>query len=312
MSSCRRIEVRAACGHRSDRVSAVPAGEGRRHALLGAAPALLWLALFVLIPMLLLGVVSLWESDLYGLRAQWTLRHWERIFASPLYFNLLLKTLRISIGGTFITLLIGYPVALYLSQLGERAKSIVIIVLFIPFWVGFVVRTFAWLPILGRTGLVNQALMALGVIDTPLDWLLYNEGAVYVGLINGYLLLMILPIYLSLDRIDRSLIEAAEDLYATSWSVFRHVLLPLSLPGVLSGCIMVFLLNFGAYITPALLGGPSGIMYSNVIAQQFIADNNWAFGSALSLLMTFVVLAALFAAGRKLGLQRIFTSTKTV
>lgn len=279
---------------------------------LSAAPAIAWLALFVLVPLMIAVVVSLWESDMYGLHRLWTLSHWRRLFASSLYVDLLFKTFRIAAGSTALSLLIAYPVALFLTQLSEGTKRAAIVALFIPFWVGFVVRTFAWLPILGRNGFINQGLLALGIIDAPLDGLLYNEGAVYIGLVNGNLLFIILPIYLSLDRIDRSLREAAADLYARPFAIFRHVLLPLSMPGVLSGCVMVFLLNFGAYVTPALLGGPSGIMFSNLIAQQFLADNNWAFGSALSLLMTAVVLAALFAVGYKVGLQRILFSNRSV
>lgn len=275
-----------------------------------AAPAVAWLVLFVVIPTIIIVVASLWESDMYGLHPEWTLRHWRRAVDSPLYLDLLLKTLRIALGATVISLILSYPVALYLSRLQGRKKAVMTLALFIPFWVGFVVRTFAWLPILGRGGLINQTLLSLGIIHSPLDWLLYNEGAVYVGLVNGYLLFMILPVYLSLDKIDRSLLEAAEDLYARPFAVFRHVLLPLSFPGIVSGCVMVFLLSFGAYVTPALLGGPSGIMFSNVIAQQFTADNNWAFGSTLSVLMTLVVLVVLFGAGRLVGLQRIFFATE--
>jgi spermidine/putrescine transport system permease protein len=286
------------------------ADSGRRWSHIAAAPGMAWLAVFVLLPTAVLVAVSFWESDIYGLHPSWTLHHWRRIFETPLYIELLWKTLRIAAGSTFLTLAIAYPVAFFLTQLRGRWKSAVVLALFIPFWVGFVVRTFAWLPVLGRNGFINQALSALNLIDSPIDWLIYNEGAVYVGLVNGYLIFMILPIYLSLDRIDRSVREAAADLYAAPWATFRHVLLPLSLPGIASGCIMVFLLDFGAYVTPALLGGPSGIMFSNVIAQQFTADNDWAFGSALSLLMTAIVLGILFAAGRMIGLQRIFLNAR--
>jgi spermidine/putrescine transport system permease protein len=282
----------------------------RRAAALGAAPTLVWLALFVVIPIGIAAVVSLWQSDAYGLRPQWTLQQWQRIFGSRLYIDLLLKTLRIAVVTTALSLLIAYPVALYLTQLRETVKRAALVLLFVPFWVGFVVRTFAWLPILGRNGLVNHGLLALGIIHQPLEGLLYNEGAVYLGLINGYLLFMILPIFLSLERIDRSLREAAEDLHAGGFAIWRHILLPLSMPGVQSGCVMVFLLAFGAYVTPALLGGPSGIMYSNVIAQQFIGDNNWAFGCALSILMTVGVLAVVFAAGQRMSLQRTLVATK--
>lgn len=285
-------------------------GQSRSSGLLAALPAFAWLVMFVAVPMVILAVVSLWEADVYGLRAQWTLRHWQRALEGRLYFDLLMRTLRIAVIATALSLLIAYPVALYLSRLREPVKRLMLLLLFVPFWVGFVVRTFAWLPILGRNGLINQSLIAAGLTTAPLEWLLYNEGAVYVGLVNGYLLFMVLPIFLSLDRIDPSLREAAADLNAGAFAVFRYVLLPLSLPGVASGCMMVFLLSFGAYVTPALLGGPSGIMYSNVIAQQFVADNNWAFGAALSLLMTVLVLGVLFLAGRHVGLQRTFFTAR--
>jgi ABC-type spermidine/putrescine transport system permease subunit I len=282
----------------------------RRWAPVSALPAILWLVVFVLLPLLTLLVVSMWESDLYGLHPIWTLRQWRRIVESPLYIQLLLKTLRISVEATTISLIVAYPVALFLSQLSEAKKRIAVVAFFIPFWVGFVVRTFAWLPILGRHGLVNQVLMSSHLINEPVGAFLYNEAAVCFGLVNGYLLFMVLPIYLSLDAIDPALREAATDLGATPKDLFRYILFPLSLPGVASGCVMVLLLSFGAYVTPALLGGPSGIMFSNVIAQQFTADNNWAFGACLSLLMTLVVAGAIFTLGRRAGLEHFLMPTE--
>jgi len=283
--------------------------EGRRRswrAALVALPGATWLVLFTLVPVALMLLVSFWTSDIFGLKPAWTLRNWERLFRTPLYAELLFKTFRIAVLTTVLTLIVAYPLALFLARLRGAAKATLVVLLFLPFWIGYVVRTFAWLPILGRNGLINQALMGIGITSEPVDWFLYNEGAVYVGLIYVYLLFMVLPIFLSLDRIDPALIEAAADLHASPWATFRHVLFPLSVPGVVSGSVMVFLLAFGAYVTPALLGGPSGIMFSNVVATQFIADNNWAFGSALSLVMMAVVLGVLFVAGRRLGLQRIF------
>jgi spermidine/putrescine transport system permease protein len=163
-----------------------------------------------------------------------------------------------------------------------------------------------WLPVLGRAGLVNQVLLALGIVDQPVDWLLFNEGAVYVGLIYVYTLFMVLPIFLSLDRIDPSVIEAARDLGARSYQIFFRVIWPLSLPGVWSGCVMVFLISVGAYVTPQLLGGTSGTMIGNVIAGQFLNTNNWPLGAALSILLI-VIVALLFAiVGRRLGLKQLF------
>jgi spermidine/putrescine transport system permease protein len=276
-----------------------------------AVPATAWLIIFVLVPGIIIGVASLWTSDLYGLHPIWTLHQWHRVLTTPLYFMLLLKTMRIAVVATAISLIVAYPVALYLSQLRESTKRAALTIIFIPFWVGFVVRTFAWLPILGRQGLLNHVLLSLGITHAPISSFLYNEGAVYLGLINGYLLFMILPIYLALDSIDPAMLEAAADLSAGPWGRFRFVLLPLSMPGVLAGCIMVLLLNFGAYVTPALLGGPSGIMFSNAIAQQFIADNNWAFGACLSLLMTAAALCGLFAVSRTAGMRRLLAPGET-
>jgi len=143
------------------------------------------------------------------------------------------------------------------------------------------VRSFAWLPILGRSGIINQILLAIGVIDQPIDSLLFTEGSVYVGLVYVYTIYMTLPIYLALDRLDPSLIEAASDLGGKPTQVFWRVVLPISLPGIWSGCTMVFLLSAGAFVTPQLLGGSSGIMIGNIIAQQFLNTTNWPLGAAL-------------------------------
>src|SRR5579863_6345023 len=276
----------------------------------GVIPAALWLVLFVALPGAIIVIASFWTSDVYGLHPVWTLYQWHRALTTPLYLLLLLKTLRVAVLATAISLIAAYPVALYLWRLREAAKRFALVAIFIPFWVGFVVRTFAWLPILGRNGLINQALLATGVIDSPLTSLLYNEAAVYVGLVSGYLLFMILPIYLSLEAIDPAILEAAADLSAGPWQTFRFVLLPLSLPGMLSGSAMVLLLDFGAYVTPALLGGPSGLMFSNAIAQQFTADNNWAFGCCLSLLMTAVALVGPLAISRTAAIRRLLAQAQ--
>lgn len=274
--------------------------------MLLAGPAMAWLAIFVMIPLAMTVVVSFWTSTLFGLEATWSARNWVRAFSTPIYADLIMKTIRIALLTTAITLVLSWPIALFLSRLRGTSKAVFVLLLFLPFWIGYVVRTFAWLPILGREGLINRALMGLGVIERPIDWLLYNEGTVYLGLIYVYLLFMVLPIFLSLDKIDRGFLEAAADLGASRSQQLRYILLPLSLPGVLAGSIIVFLMAFGAYVTPALLGGPSGIMFSNVIATQFLVDNNWAFGATLSLIMVVFVLATLLLASPWIGLREIF------
>lgn len=272
-----------------------------------ASPAVLWLLLFGLAPLVFMVAMSFWKSTIFGTRPDFQLGNYARQLSEPLYGTLLLKSLRIAIASTLIALLVSYPIAYFLTRLRGVWKSVFIIGLFMPFWTSYVVRTFVWLPILGRAGAINAALMWLGVIDRPIDWLIYNEGTIYLGLVYVYTLFMVLPIYLSLDRIDPRLIEAAVDLGARPWSVLWRILLPLSWPGVLSGCIMVFLLGVGAYVTPRLLGGPSGIMYGNMIADQFLSNNNWAFGAALGTTLALVVVILLLITGRWIGIRQVFT-----
>jgi len=272
-----------------------------------ASPAVLWLLLFGLAPLVFMVAMSFWKSTIFGTRPDFQLGNYARQLAEPLYGTLLLKSLRIAAASTLIALLVSYPIAYFLTRLRGVWKGVFIIGLFMPFWTSYVVRTFVWLPILGRAGAINAALLWLGVIDRPIDWLIYNEGTIYLGLVYVYTLFMVLPIYLSLDRIDPRLIEAAVDLGARPWSVLWRILLPLSWPGVLSGCIMVFLLGVGAYVTPRLLGGPSGIMYGNMIADQFLSNNNWAFGAALGCTLALVVVILLLITGRWIGIRQVFT-----
>jgi spermidine/putrescine transport system permease protein len=272
------------------------------------APGVLWLVVFGLAPLMFMLVMSFWTSTIFGTKPDFSFANYLRIFVTELYSDQLFKTLRIAAMTTLMTLIISYPVAYFLSRLQGTRKALFVLLMFLPFWTSYVIRAFVWLPILGRNGAINSALKAMGLIDESLDWLLFNEGSVFLGLVYVYTLFMTLPIYLSLEKIDPALIEAATDLGARPAAVFRRVILPLSWPGVLSGCIMVFLLTVGAFVTPQLLGGPSGIMYGNVIASQFLANNNWAFGSALSIALIFIVFLLLLISSRWIGIQHIFTA----
>ncbi|MDH3234284.1 MAG: ABC transporter permease [Alphaproteobacteria bacterium] len=271
------------------------------------APGIIWLLLFGIVPLGFMIVMSFWKSTIFGTSPDFQFANYAQLFTTSLYADLLFKTLRIAVVVTVITLVLSYPVAYFISRRRGIWKALCILGLFLPFWTSYVVRAFVWLPILGRGGAINKALLSLGIIDQPIDWLLYNEGAVYVGLVYVYTLFMTLPIYLSIEKVDPKLIEAAVDLGARPRAVFFRVLLPLTWPGVLSGSIMVFLLAVSAYVTPQLLGGPSGIMYGNMIASQFLSNNNWAFGSALGVTLIAVVLVILGVSGRWVGLQQVFT-----
>jgi spermidine/putrescine transport system permease protein len=276
-----------------------------RRALL-AVPAAVWLFVFAVAPLGMLLLMSFWSSTIFGLSSELTLENYRVLVREPVYFLVLLQTLRIAFTVTALSLFISYPLAMFLASLKGASKSTLLLLLFVPFWTSYVVRTFVWLPMLGRPGLINSVLKSLGLIDAPLDWLLYNEGATHVGLIYVYTLFMTLPIFLSLDRIDPRLSEAASDLGAGPVHAFLRVTLPLSLPGVLSGCMMVFLLACGAYVTPQLLGGTTGLMFGNLIAAQFTHTNNWALGSALAVVLIMVVFAVLALFGRRVRFNDVF------
>ena len=270
------------------------------------APAMVWLALFALAPLVFLVTVSFWTASMFGLTSSFSLQSYASLAGDSIYIRVLGNTVKIAILTTALSLLVSYPIALFLASLKGKRKMLFVILLFLPFWTSYVVRTFVWMPILGRSGLINATLMSMGIIDRPLDNLVFNEGAVYLGLVYVYTLYMTLPIYLALDKLDPALIEAANDLGASAWQTFRKIILPLTLPAVWSGCTMVFLLCCGAFVTPRLLGGPSSQMFGNIISSQFLDAGNWPLGAALSVVRMVVVMLSLYLASRRFGFQSLF------
>lgn len=279
-------------------------------ALLLVAPGVLWLLTFSVLPLALLVVMSLWTSSIFGLSTNFTLDNYRTVLSEPVYVRVLLHTLRIAAITTILSLVISYPMAYFLATMKGTAKTACLLLLFMPFWTSYLIRTFLWLPMLGRNGLINTFLVQTGIVARPLDWLLYNEGAVYVGLIYVYTLFMTLPIYLSIDRLDPALLEAATDLGAGPCRTLTRIVIPLSLPGILSGCVMVFLLSCGAYVTPQLLGGARGVMFGNIIAAQYLQTNDWALGATLSLILVAVVFLCLIVVGRKVRLNEVFLGAR--
>ena len=260
----------------------------RAWSLLG--PGILWLVLFFLVPLLIMAAYSLMPRGTYGgVQPGFTLQHYRRFF-DPLYLAILQRTLVWSLVCTAVCLLLGYPVAYLVARAGRwRAALLFLVVL--PFWTSFLVRTFAMIFLLRDSGLVNTVLLRLGLIDAPLT-LLYTPFAVLLGLVYGFLPFMILPIYASLEKLDPTLLEAAETLGATPLAGFRRITLPLSLPGVVAGCFLVFIPAMGSFLTSDLLGGAKQLMIGNLIQNQFAAARNWPFGSAASFVVTALVLVA--------------------
>ena len=264
---------------------------------------LLWLGAFFVVPMLTVVLYSFWRVADYQIVPDFTLESYRRL-AAGLYAGVFLRTIRISIAVTGLSLLIGYPVAYFLARKVRFFKLTLLLLVILPLWTSYLVRTYAWMLILGREGVANQALMSAGVIDAPLTWLLYSDFAVTIALVHIYLPYLILPLYAVLEKIDASVLEAAWDLGGGRLRTFLSVILPLSLPGVATGCLFVLIPSMGAFITPELLGGTRSIMIGSIVAQQFGVAYEYPFGSALALTLMGLILlfaVALLRAGRLRG-----------
>jgi spermidine/putrescine transport system permease protein len=254
-------------------------------------PGLGWLTLWFGVPLVLVVAYSLMPAGVYGgVTAGFTLEHYARLL-DPLYLGIIWRTVALSFVATVISLLIGFPMAYVIVRSG-RWRRLLLFLVVLPFWTSFLVRTYAMIFLLRDTGLINSVLQSLGLIETPLT-LLYTPGAVLAGLVYGYLPFAVLPIYASLEKLDPALLEAAEMLGARPAARFWRVTLPLSMPGVIAGALLVFIPSLGSFLTPDLLGGAKTTLLGNLVQDQFTAARNWPFGSAASMLLlvgTFVAI----------------------
>ncbi|MBI3696903.1 MAG: ABC transporter permease [Acidobacteria bacterium] len=247
---------------------------------------------FFLLPLLIVLAYSiLSKGDYGGVALPVTGANYIR-FLDPLYLRILGRTFWMAALTTALCLAIGYPLAYFIAFYGGRWKPALLFLVVMPFWTSFLVRTYAWIFLLRDTGLINTILIRLGWIRAPLP-LLYNEGAVLVGLVYGFLPLTVLPLYASIERLDRTLLEAAADLGARPAVSLARVTVPLTMPGIYAGGVLVFISALGAYITPDLLGGGKSILIGNLVQNQFTTARDWPFGAAVSLLLMAVVVAAL-------------------
>lgn len=258
------------------------------------APGLGWLALFLLVPVGLVAVYSLFERGVYGgVVFELTLDNFVRA-ADGLYLNVLLTSARIAGIATAAALLVGYPAAYAIARGPRRLQVPLLFLVMLPFWSNYLIRTYAWIVLLNKEGLANQGLRALGYDGEPID-MLYTEATVVVGLVYNYLPFVILAVYASLSRLGDELWEASEDLGGRGHTTFLRIILPLSLPGVAAGAVFVFVLSIGNFVTPDLLGGGKVQMVGNLIYDQFLTARDWPFGAALSLVLIAVMMALLFA-----------------
>ena len=258
-------------------------------------PPLAWVAVFLLLPYLLMFLYSFWSvSSTQIIVHSWTLANYRELLGKDVYWQTLLRSMWIAARVTLLSLLLGYPLAYFLSFQAGRHKDLLYQLVIIPLWVSYLVRAYAWKTILGSDGVLNTLLQYMHLTSHPLGFLLYSPFAVVLTLTHIYTPFTFLPIYASLEHIPRNLIEASHDLGASPWRTFRSVVLPLSVPGVLAGATFAFVLSLGDFLAPLLLGGPSGIMISNIVVSLFGAAYNWPLGAATSFCMLVIVLALLF------------------
>ena len=257
--------------------------------------------LFVLIPVASFLVHSLYNVDVEDfeiIKSPLSLVNFERLLSDQIYIPLFLKTCWLALQVAAICLVIGYPVAYFLASLHGRAKYAVTLLFVIPLLMSYLIKIYAIQGILGKTGFLNHSLIFLGLLDAPTDFFVFNLTAVKVALTISILPFTILPIFVSLEKIPKPLLEASADLGARSWNTFRRIIVPMSLPGTVVGVSFTFVLAVGDFIAPQLVGGVSGFTYGRAVYSQFGTAFNWPFGAALSVLLLVVVLAAMAFAGR--------------
>jgi len=270
------------------------------------SPALSAIFFLLVIPICFIVVYSFWLRASTGADIPaFQFGNYAKFFADFFYCSMLLKTLRIALETVAICVVCGYIPAYFFYQTKTKYKALLMLLLMLPFWISYIIRTLSWINILGEAGLINYFLMALGIISSPLR-ILYNELSVILGLVQYLLPYMILNIYVSLEGIDKSLLEAAKSLGCTEWQAFREVTLPLSLPGVSAGCLLVFVLTAGSYITPMILGGPGDEMFANLIFNRIIGTLDWPFGSAVSVILIVLLGILVYTYNRYLGISQIF------
>ena len=261
------------------------------------APLAAWLVFFVVAPTALLVVISFCERDFIGrVVYRFTWANYLRAF-DPVYLRILLRSLGYAVLTTAACLLAGYPLAYFIARASPRSRRYLLVLVMIPFWTSFLIRTYAWITILAHDGLLNGLLVSARLLAEPAD-LLYTPGAVMLGLIHNYLPFAVLPIYASVEKLDRSLVEAAHDLGAGPWRAFRTVTLPLTMPGVMGGAMLVFVPAVAMFAIVTLMGGGSTELIGNTIQKQFTSGKNQPFGAALGTLLLLIFLAAFVLTAR--------------
>ncbi|MGG7645854.1 ABC transporter permease [Rhodovulum sp. YNF3179] len=258
--------------------------------LLLVSPTLLYALLLLAAPLATIVAFSFWSQDYLTIDRSFTLENYREAWTEPLFRELMLRSLAISGAVTMVTVILAFPIAYFVSfHVAPERKALWIFLITIPFWTSYLIRVFLWKVILGYNGVLNSGLLGLGIIDEPLTFILYNANAVVITLAHAWAPFAILPIFVALEKIDRSLLEASRDLGETTVTTFLRVTLPLAMPGVVAAVLIVFIPTIGDYVTPRLVGGPNGLMIANMIQVQFMKLNNAPLGATLALSAMLIV-----------------------
>ena len=275
-----------------------------KHFLL-LAPGVIWMVLFLVVPLGMMVYVSFWTQTTFAISSDLTTQSWETFFASDTYVGALIRTLRLWLTVLALTFVIGYPTALFIGQFvrNKTTQIILLVACVIPFWTSFLIRVLAWRPMLGREGAINIVLENLGLISEPIDALLFTELSVIIGMVQIYVVFMVGPIAFMLSRIDDSLLEASRDLGASAWTIFRRVIFPLSLPGVVVGAIFVSVMVLGEFATASALSGRKVNLLGNIIVTQ-VGSLKWAFAAVVGVILTVVMAVVITGLLRVVNLRR--------
>ncbi|MGZ5288600.1 MAG: ABC transporter permease [Actinomycetota bacterium] len=281
-------------------------GAGRWRATSGLlATPTIWLILFFVVPVVLVGLYSVGFLTLLRNDDYKSLEHWRFFLTSPTYLGLFWKSVRMSLGVSVTSILLAYPVAYLLALIAGTRKYTLLLVIIVPFLTSYLLRVLAWRVILGESGVANSFLQTVGLADEPVRWLFNSQFAIYLVLSYVWVPFVALPIFVSLENLDHHLLEASSDLGASRLRTFWTITLPLSLPGVVAGFIFVFIPTIGEYVTPQLVGGPGGFMFGSAIQSAFTAGLDWQFGSAMAMFLIFAVAVLLVVFGRFLNVRSV-------
>ncbi len=264
--------------------------------LFTVGPATLYVVVLFAIPMLVFLVYSFWQLEGWEIVHNWTLANYIEVVSNPTYLKLILRSTGVGLITACITVLISFPVAYAMVFKMEKEREIILMLILLSLFSSYLVRVYAWKTILGNSGVINQVLLRIGLINEPIEWLIYSQFAVIITLTSIFIPIAILPIFSGLSNIHPNLLEASRDLGAGSFQTFRKVTLPLGMPGIISGFIFTFILTAGDYITPSLLGGKTGQMIGNSIIRQFGVLSNWPLGSAITFFVTTIYVALFYFA----------------